>query len=189
MDNSTMENLLKMELARYIQKATRLLGVPRKVGGNQFRHGWATLGVLIDHNHTDVVDLKIALMHDYYEHKPADVQLDADQYEIIYLDDDGPEVSRVTLELTPQINETKEDYFSRLLHGGTKRAKIVKVADRITNLIDLNPIVFTDEKIRQKIEETKKWILPMAREVSPNMAREMEDIIKRIDNYLNRRKC
>ena len=49
-----MTNLTIMKsiiLAPYILKATALIGVKRKVGGNQFRHAFATLGILIDYKY------------------------------------------------------------------------------------------------------------------------------------------
>ncbi len=44
-----IEKLKKIVLAPYIIKATALIGVQRKVGGNQFRHCFSTLGILLDY--------------------------------------------------------------------------------------------------------------------------------------------
>ena len=183
MNDSEKDKLISMVLASYLQKATTLIGVPRKVGGNQFRHGWATTGVLIDHKFIEPIKLKAALLHDIYEDWP-----EFDKNEIIYLDSDGFAVHHLIWELTRKPEETKEEYLDRLTKHGSKNARMLKVADRITNLLELNPIVFPLEKIRQKIAETRKWVLPMAKEVSPSMTREMEDIIERIENYLNNKK-
>jgi len=75
-------------LAPYIMKATALIGVSRKVGGNQFRHSFATLGILLDYKYFDnPILLKASLLHDVVE----DLHLkELDQ--IRNLDHDGPEV-------------------------------------------------------------------------------------------------
>ncbi len=44
-----IETLKNIVLAPYIIKATALIGVQRKVGGNQFRHCFSTLGILLDY--------------------------------------------------------------------------------------------------------------------------------------------
>ena len=45
---TTLKNLV---LAPYMLKATALIGVSRKCGGNQFRHQFATLGILFDYKY------------------------------------------------------------------------------------------------------------------------------------------
>jgi len=44
---SDLDTLKHLVLAPYILKATALISVNRKVGGNQFRHSFATLGILL----------------------------------------------------------------------------------------------------------------------------------------------
>ena len=44
-----VEALRNLVLAPYIIKATALIRVRRKVGGNQFRHSFSTLGILLDY--------------------------------------------------------------------------------------------------------------------------------------------
>ena len=48
-----------------------LIGVSRKVGGNQFRHAFSTLGILLDYKYfNDSVLLKASLIHDLLEDVP-----------------------------------------------------------------------------------------------------------------------
>lgn len=48
----TAENKLRsLVLAPYIVKATALIGNAGYVGGNQFRHAFATLGILLDYKY------------------------------------------------------------------------------------------------------------------------------------------
>lgn len=64
------EELIRLIVAPYIQKATALIGKARKVGGNQFRHMMPTFTILIDYHYTDHVLLKAALIHDLFEDIP-----------------------------------------------------------------------------------------------------------------------
>ena len=59
-----MENFFKkFVLAPYILKATALIGVQRRCGGNQFRHQFATLGILIDYKYFDLIIVDLVWQH------------------------------------------------------------------------------------------------------------------------------
>jgi len=171
MDNlTTLKNLV---LAPYILKATALIGVSRKVGGNQFRHSFATLGILFDYKYfDDSVLLKAALLHDLVEDFHWE-SLD----EIRNIDEDGDEVLKVVLEVTKPEGEPKEIYLQRVLTTGSNRAKILKCADRISNLTDLHLDTHSYFKIAQYLDQTEKYILPMAKEMNPNFEKELADLI------------
>lgn len=171
MDNlTTLKNLV---LAPYILKATALIGVSRKVGGNQFRHSFATLGILLDYKYfEDGILLKAALLHDLVE----DFHWEALD-EIRNIDEDGNEVLNLVLEVTKPDGEPKEVYLQRVLTTGSKRAKILKCADRISNLTDLHLDTHSDFKIAQYLDQTEKYILPMAKEMNPNFEKELTDLI------------
>jgi len=63
-----LEVLRNLVLAPYILKATALIGVQRQVGGNQFRHCFSTLGILLDYKFfTNSILLKASLLHDLLE--------------------------------------------------------------------------------------------------------------------------
>jgi len=163
-----------MVLAPYIQKSTALRGKYRFVGGNQFRHALGTFAILLDYHYMDPVLLKASIIHDVFEDS-NDVKPD----EIIYLDSDGPEVYKLVMEVTRTINEPKNQYLERVLTKGSKKAKILKCADRISNLTDLHPDIFDRQFVLRYIEETKKWVIPMAMEVNENMLIELKDLINR----------
>jgi (p)ppGpp synthase/HD superfamily hydrolase len=157
MENIEMNALRHMELAPWIQKATALIEHHRKVGGNQFRHCLATMTILIDYHFIESILLKAAIVHDLLEDsdkvKPA---------ELADIDDDGPEVLSIVLELTRQKEkESKEAYLSRLLNEGSPAARIVKLADRISNLTDLHLFVFRKKNALIYLEQTEKFILPL----------------------------
>jgi GTP pyrophosphokinase len=73
----------------------------------------------------------------------------------------------------------KADYLKRILEQGSRRAKLLKCADRISNLTDLHRDTHTDQKITDYLDQTEKYVVPMAREVNADMLIELTDLVKR----------
>lgn len=169
-DLMTLKNLI---LAPYMLKATALIGVSRKVGGNQFRHAFATLGILFDYKYyNNSILLKAALMHDVLEDL-TEINIE----EIRNIDCDGSHVVSVILEVTRlEQYETKTQYLERLQYA-SRNAKILKCADRISNLTDLHLDTHTAGKIADYLEQTEKYIIPMAEEVNPDFVKELTDLV------------
>ncbi|HNS17338.1 MAG TPA: hypothetical protein PKI34_05915 [Bacteroidales bacterium] len=172
MKNEDMLSLSKIILAPWIQKATALIGVSRKVGGNQFRHAMATMAIILDYKILDPVLLKASVIHDLLE----DVQ-DTDQRALRFIDEDGPAVVELVLEVTRNPCEKKEVFLERLLTQGSDRAKLLKSADRISNLLDLHLTIYDPERYERHINQTITYVLPMAWQVNRDMAHEMIDLI------------
>ena len=169
------DNLRSLVLAPYIIKATALIGNARYVGGNQFRHAFATLGILLDYKYfSNSVLLKAALVHDLFEDIPStDISI------LRYLDSDGEKVTKLVLEVTKDPNETKANYLKRILETGSFNAKTLKVADRISNLTDINKSIFSDLRITQYLNETEQYVIPMAQQVNQDMVRELTDLVRK----------
>jgi GTP pyrophosphokinase len=145
-------------LAPYIMMATSLIGVSRKCGGNQFRHQFAVLGILLDYKYfDDSVLLKASLLHDLFEDW-GEQQIE----EISKIDSDSSAVIELVKEMTKREDETKEVYLIRILEKGSDRAKILKCADRISNLTDLHLDTHTSGKIKAYLDQTENYIIPMA---------------------------
>ena len=178
MDNTEKNELEKMVLAPYIQKATALRGKYRYVGGNQFRHALGTFAILLDYHYMDPVLLKASFIHDLFEDTKC-----VSPEEIIHLDKDGPEVYKLVIEVTRTKNETKNEFLERILMNGSTYAKILKCADRISNLTDLHTDIFDKEFIKNYIEESKRWVIPMAEQVNKNMLYELKDILQRRERH------
>ncbi len=172
MHNDQAEALAQMVLAPYIQKATALIGVRRKVGGNQFRHAMATLAILIDYKLQDPVLLKAAVIHDLLEDVP-----DTDEKALAGIDADGPAVLELVREVTRR-EESKPEFLQRIHRRGSQRARLLKLADRISNLTDLHYGTLSAEFVSRYLDETERHILPMALETSPAMAVEVRDLIR-----------
>ncbi|MBI4647942.1 MAG: hypothetical protein HY738_15475 [Bacteroidia bacterium] len=195
METEKKDRLANMVLATYIQKATALIGKKRKIGGNQFRHSLATMSILIDYKLIDVILLKVAIIHDLFEDVP-----NTDPEDIRRLPD-GEKVVPIAIELTRKTNpfETKEQYLQRLIDNSSLSAKKVKIADRISNLTDLNKDIFDINEIEKYINETKQYIIPLAdktieetrnsdhpeeEEIIINMKKELLDLINRREKVI-----
>ena len=170
---SELESLRNLVLAPYVLKATALIGVRREVGGNQFRHCFSTLGILLDYKfYENSVLLKASLLHDLLEDLP-ETQVD----EIRWIDSDGTAVVELVLEVTQRKEETKLQYLQRVLEHGSDNALRLKCADRISNLTDLHRDIQTDQRISGYLDQTEKYVLPMARKVNADMLIELTDLI------------
>jgi (p)ppGpp synthase/HD superfamily hydrolase len=175
------EKLKNLVLAPYIIKATALIGKKRNVGGNQFRHALATMAILMDYKLFDnYVLLKAAVIHDLIEDVP-----ETNEHELRHIDNQANEVVDLVLEVTRFKGITKANFLKKILEHGSRNAKILKVADRISNLTDLHRDHYSRKKMREYLEQTERYILPMALEVNKNMAVELKDLIKQRRNQMN----
>jgi (p)ppGpp synthase/HD superfamily hydrolase len=179
---SDLDVLKNLVLAPYILKATALISVSRKVGGNQFRHCFSTLGILLDYKYfNDSILLKASLLHDLLEDLP-ETQVD----EIRFIDHEANQVVNLVLEVTKIQEESKPQYLRRVLENGSRFARILKCADRISNLTDLHRDTHPDQKISDYLNQTEQFILPMARQVNADMVIELTDLIARRRDILRR---
>ena len=179
MENHEEKALEQMVLAPYVQKSTALRGKYRYVGGNQFRHAFSTFAILLDYHYIDPVLLKASMIHDVFE----DVAC-VSKEEIIDLDADGAKVYNLVMEVTRRKHESKDHYLKQILTNGSKNARILKCADRISNLTDLHMDTFEKDFVKKYIEESKKFVLPMAKEVNQDMLFELSDLIKRRESSM-----
>jgi len=170
-----LEILRNIVLAPYILKATALIRVRRKVGGNQFRHCFSTLGILLDYKYyNDSILLKACLLHDLLEDLP-ETQVD----EIRWIDGESHKVVELVMEVTKRKEETKIQYLQRVLSAGSKNAMLLKCADRISNLTDLHRDTHTEQKISDYLDQTEQFVIPMARQVNADMVIELTDLVSK----------
>ena len=178
MDAQHMQQLSDMRLAPYMQLATGLIGKARHAGGNMFRHQMDTLAILIDYGYIDSVLLKASVVHDTVEDIP-----DFDRNLIVNADPEGEDVLKLVLEVTRREDEDKKQFLRRILDTGSQKAKILKCADRISNMISLGYV--TDPKfIERYCDETEFFLLPMALEIDFNMYQELIGLIMTRRRYL-----
>jgi GTP pyrophosphokinase len=172
-------SLADITLAPYIVKAMALIGRCGKSGGNLFRHQILTMGVLLDYKYDDAVLLKAAVIHDLFEE--ASGMPGVSKEEIVAVDQDGPAVYDLVMEVTVRFREgkrePKSEYLTRVMRKGSERARILKLADRISNLMNLG-FVHDPEFVKRVVSETKQYILPHAEQVNADMHREISDLVK-----------
>jgi GTP pyrophosphokinase len=169
-----LEILQNLRLAPWIFKSTALIGSASRVGGNQFRHNFSTLAILINYGYTDPVLLKASVIHDVLE-EPQLLTLT----EIRDLDEDGPAVLELIREVTWKKEVHRYRHLEKILESGTKNAKILNCADRISNLTDLPDGVFSEEEMNDYLDETGMFYLSMAKEVNSKMLVELKDLLDR----------
>lgn len=172
MTKPDMLRLKNMHLAPYIQMATELIGHPRRGGGNMFRHQIDTLGILIDYGYLDPVLLKASVIHDLIEDVP-DFRGD----DILAIDEDGPEVYKLVLEVTRRPVESKEDFLLRIQGYGSRMAKLLKSADRISNMIGLGYVNEREFMVRYS-QETERYVYPIAESVDADMLAELRQLVE-----------
>lgn len=178
MDKEHMLQLKSISVAPYMQLATGLIGKQRRAGGNMFRHQIDTLSILIDYGYIDSVLLKASCIHDTIEDIP-----NFDPELIRNADEEGEEVLKLVLEVTKAQGQDKTEYLRSIIDHGSYRAKLLKCADRISNMISLGFV--TDEKfIDRYCDETEYYIFPIALEVDYNMYQELIDLVRTRRAYL-----
>jgi GTP pyrophosphokinase len=165
-------------MAPYIVKAMALIGVKRRAGSNMFRHQISTMGILLDYKITDPVLLKASLIHDLFE--DAAGLPGVSEEEITRIDGDGRAVYDLVMEVTLRsvgtAKEPKPQFLSRVMQLGSRRAKLLKLADRISNLTALG-FVHDPAFVKRYLDETRAYVLPYAQQVNPDMFRELSDLI------------
>ena len=178
MEQKAMLTLRDIYLAPYMQLATALIGKQRRAGGNMFRHQLDTMTMLIDYGYIDSVLLKASCIHDVVEDIPG-----FDTNSIINVDEEGEDVYRLVLEVTRRKDEDKPAFLRRIINEGSQKAKILKTADRISNMISLGYV--TDPKfIERYCDETEFFIFPIALEIDYNMYQELISLVMTRRKYL-----
>jgi GTP pyrophosphokinase len=178
MNTEQMNQLSGLRFAPYIQVSTHLIGKSREGGGNMFRHQLDTMAILIDYGYIDSVLLKASLVHDVLEDIP-----DFNHNILLSIDTESLSVYELVLEVTRRHGETKPDFLTRIIETGSQNAKILKVADRISNMISLG-FVNNPAFVERYINETEKYLLPLATQVNSNMQIELTDLLKIKRKYL-----
>jgi GTP pyrophosphokinase len=92
-------------------------------------------------------------------------------------------VSEVTKRSVAGVKEPKSDYLLRVMQHGSSRARLLKLADRISNLTALG-FVLDASFVRRYLAETRMYILPFAEAVNEDMFRELSDLVESRERLL-----
>ena len=178
MNTQDMLVLKGIYLAPYMQLATALIGKQRHAGGIMFRHQIDTMGILLDSGYIDSVLLTASVIHDVIEDLP-----DFNRNQILEIDSESGQVYDLVMEVTKQEGQLKSDYLKRIIEKGSHKAKVLKCADRISNMISLG-FVTNPEFIERYCEETELYIFPIALEVNFDMYQELIQLVISRRQYL-----
>ena len=138
------------------------------------------LAILLDYKlFDDYILLKASVIHDLLEDVP-----ETNEFEIRIIDGQADDVLALVKEVTRPDDLPKEVYLRNILEHGSFRAKILKCADRISNLTDLHTDTQSIKKISDYLDQTEKWVLPMAEQVNQDMYRELSDLIVSRRKYI-----
>ena len=143
-----------------------------------FRHQLDTMAILIDYSYVDSVLIKASLVHDILEDIP-----DFNHNQLLSIDFESHAVYELVKEVTRNPGESKIDFLTRILQTGSPNAKILKVADRISNMISLG-FVNDLEFVNRYTNETEKHIYPMAEQVNGYMLMELRYLVESRRRYL-----
>ena len=89
----------------------------------------------------------------------------------------------VTIRFVDGVREAKEEYLLRVMQRGSRQAKLLKLADRISNITALG-YVHDVEFVRRYLQETREYILPYAEQIDANMFRELSDLVESREKML-----
>jgi (p)ppGpp synthase/HD superfamily hydrolase len=180
MDVDDMLRLKRIHLAPYMQLATALIGNLRRSGGNMFRHQIDTMAILLDYGYIDSILLKASVIHDLIEDVPG-----FDRDRILEIDNESAEVFKLVLEVTRRPIESKAEFLGRIREYGSDKARVLKSADRISNMISLGYV--TDvEFVKRYIDETESLIFPIAEMADERMYDELKELVATRREYLAR---
>jgi (p)ppGpp synthase/HD superfamily hydrolase len=143
-----------------------------------FRHQLDTMATLVDYGYIDSILLKASIVHDVIEDIP-----DFNHNLLLAIDYESHAVYDLVLEVTRLPGETKEEFLTRILKTGSRNAKVLKVADRISNMISLGFVVNTEFIARYTVE-TERFIFPIAENVDKAMFAELKSLVASRRRYL-----
>ena len=87
------------------------------------------------------------------------------------------------MEVTKKAGQVKSDYLKGIIKRGSEKAKILKCADRISNMVSLG-FVNEPEFIERYCDETEIYVFPIALAVNFNMYEELLHLVLSRRKYL-----
>ena len=103
--------------------------------------------------------------------------------ELLSIDSESPAVYELVMEVTRRPGQTKAEYLQHIIRHGSQRAKVLKCADRISNMISLG-FVNDPEFIKRYCNETEVYVFPIALEVNFDMYNELLYLVQSRLQYL-----
>ena len=143
-----------------------------------FRHQLDTMSILIDYGYIDSVLLKASVVHDILEDIP-----DFNHNLLLSIDYESHQVYELVREVTRNPDEPKVAFLVRIFEHGSENAQILKVADRISNMISLG-FVNKMDFVKRYTDETERYIYPIAEKANKHMLTELQTLVDSRRRYL-----
>jgi (p)ppGpp synthase/HD superfamily hydrolase len=177
--------MINSNLFSYLEYSLKLVNLSRKGSGNMYRHQMETLAILIEYGFTDPVLLKASLIHDLTEEAEKIGFLEIES--ISSIDEDGAEVLALVKEVSRRslwgVEEPKSEFLLRIMLHGSEKAKILKLADRISNVGAL-PLCNNPDFVNDYLRETERYILPYSPQINQFMANELKKLVETISKTI-----
>jgi (p)ppGpp synthase/HD superfamily hydrolase len=130
----------------------------RKDGRQEFSHAYRVAQILIFHGVSKDEIIAGGIFHDLFENISFNLWTDIES-------GFGEEVALIVWLLSRRPNENERYYFARI--GEDVITILVKLADRLHNLRNMTKNLgksdfFTQERLKEQIEETWEFLVPMA---------------------------
>jgi (p)ppGpp synthase/HD superfamily hydrolase len=94
-------------------------------------------------------------------------------------------VMEVTIRVVDGVREPKSEYLRRIMQSGSSKARVLKLADRISNLTALG-FVHDQAFVQRYLTQTRLCILPWAEAVNADMYRELSDLVENREEMLRK---
>lgn len=165
----------RLQIAYWLSKDAHRKQV-RDDGERYFEHPRRVATSLIKHDHGQTPTLILALLHDVVEDTETPLKVIVDLFGteiwtgLNLLSKQIPNFDPVTGMNTRSGKKPIEDYF-RAIADGPKAVRLVKCADRLDNLQDVE--TFSAERRVRQLAETRKYILPIAQLTCPVYYKEL----------------
>lgn len=149
----------------------------RNDGERYFEHPLRVAKNLIKLGHINCQAIITALLHDVVEDTftPGHVIIKLFGSDIWYnlslLSKSRPILDPITMEMIGKLKTPIDEYF-QLIAKSEKNVRLVKVADRVDNTRDLP--VFSPDRQKRYIEETVKYIVPIAKNTDPQLLKQLK---------------
>jgi hypothetical protein len=192
------KNLFENKLIRSsIDQAVLSHGKQKRVGGGNYleEHIFpVTYSVINNYKKVTPEIISSAILHDVLEDDPSFQNTEGEnKFKEVY----GKKVfDNVSLLTKPDCNDfegenigTKKrhalEYYFSWINLAPEEVKIIKIVDRENNIFSAHK--FNEEKMKKYINETKKYILPFSKEISPQYYNSMRGRIKKLKElYLDK---
>jgi guanosine-3',5'-bis(diphosphate) 3'-pyrophosphohydrolase len=177
LDKRTPGETADLQVAYWFSKNVHFQTRPRDNGERYFEHPRRVAANLLRHGHQETKLIIAAFLHDVVEDTltPASVIVSlfgADTWERLFLlSKKMPVLDPATGQVIDLIEKEVDEYFSDIRTKGDRFAKLIKLADRLDNITDCG--CWAEERKRRYIDETRRYVQPMADETDQTYAAEI----------------